>query len=194
MSDEAVEQGSGRPQKENKGKVKLVIMGAAATISLIAGFGAASYINGVGPFGAEAAESQSADSSDARNGPSEAVSKETLVLSLDQIYVNISSTLASGEMRDRVMGITLAVVYEAAFGGDIDEEKVDHVEGEVAGMAAKAPYIRDTFISYLRQISERDLQGSAGIAAVKAELVKRARAVTGGTWVRDVLISDLIIQ
>lgn len=194
MPDEAVEQDGVRPQDEEKGKMKLVIMGAAAIISLAGGLGAASYINGFGPFGAKAtAESQLPDRPVADIGDAELFS-ETALFPLDQMYVNITAMSAGGEIRDRVLGITLMVVYDAAFDHGTGEEKGEDAEGDVSGMAAKAPFIRDTFISYLRQISERDLQGSAGIATVKAELVKRARAVTGSTSVRDVLISDLIIQ
>jgi flagellar FliL protein len=55
-------------------------------------------------------------------------------------------------------------------------------------------FVRDAFQDYLRQLSERDVQGSAGLAILKAELLRRARSIAGTDAPQEILISDLIIQ
>ena len=54
--------------------------------------------------------------------------------------------------------------------------------------------MRDTFQDYLRQLTESDLEGSAGLASMKAELLRRARVVTGSEAPREILVADMIIQ
>jgi len=54
--------------------------------------------------------------------------------------------------------------------------------------------MRDSFQDYLRQMTERDLQGTIGLVTLKAELLRRARAITESEAPREILISDLIVQ
>jgi flagellar FliL protein len=59
---------------------------------------------------------------------------------------------------------------------------------------ARKLYLRDSFQDYLRQLGERDVQGSYGIAMLKSELLRRARAISASEAPQDILISDLIVQ
>jgi flagellar FliL protein len=58
----------------------------------------------------------------------------------------------------------------------------------------RKPFVRDAFQDYLRQLSERDIQGSAGLTVLKAELLRRARSVADSDAPREILIADLIVQ
>ncbi|TMV71965.1 flagellar basal body-associated FliL family protein [Thioclava sp. BHET1] len=67
-------------------------------------------------------------------------------------------------------------------------------ETNTALMKQKEPYVRDAFVSYLRQLNEEDLRGSDGLYRLKAELLKRARAASGSDAVQEVLVSELVMQ
>ena len=73
-----------------------------------------------------------------------------------------SATTATGRKTSRFMKLNIALVYDEAMPG------ADHVEG-------RRLYLRDSFQDYLRQLTERDLQGSHGLATMKNELLRRAR-------------------
>lgn len=81
----------------------------------------------------------------------------------------------------RYMRITLAVVYP---GGKKNAKAIE----------ARQPFIRDAFLGYLRGLDAAQLQGSAGLDALKAELLKRARTASGSDLPRAVLVEDMIVQ
>ncbi|MWD29024.1 flagellar motor switch protein M [Aquicoccus sp. SCR17] len=106
---------------------------------------------------------------------------EMAVTPFKEIIVNISATTASGRKTTRFMKLNLAMVYD------------DHAEG-AERIEARRLYLRDSFQDYLRQLTERDLQGSEGLVTLKAELLRRARAITDSEAPQEMLISDLIVQ
>lgn len=61
-------------------------------------------------------------------------------------------------------------------------------------LEGRKPHLRDAFHGFLSQLTERDLEGSYGLAMVREELLRRARAVIGSDAVREILITDLVIQ
>jgi len=61
-------------------------------------------------------------------------------------------------------------------------------------LSGQKPHLRDAFHGFLSQLTERDLEGSYGLAMVREELLRRARAVVGSDAVREILITDLVIQ
>lgn len=118
------------------------------------------------------------------------------LLDLGEIYVNLRSDRAVDSPADKLMRLRLSVLYDPAAvmipsGGD--GAKVTDVDIR-RQISTEAPHIQDTFVQYLRQVSEPDLQGSYGMEMLKGELLKRARLSVGHDGPRDVLISELIIQ
>lgn len=98
-----------------------------------------------------------------------------------EIITNITATTATGRRTSRFLKLNIALVY------DSQAEGADRVE-------ARKLYLRDSFQEYLRQLTERDLQGTIGLVTLKAELLRRARAITESEAPRELLISDLIVQ
>lgn len=110
-----------------------------------------------------------------------AAGEAVIVTPFKEIIVNISATTATGRQTTRFLKLNTALVYdEAAPGASYVEERKE--------------FVRDAFQDYLRQLSERDVQGSAGLAILKAELLRRARSIAGTDAPQEILISDLIIQ
>ena len=52
----------------------------------------------------------------------------------------------------------------------------------------------DQFQGYLRELRMDDLKGSAGIARVKEELLRRVNVAAAPYKVRDVLLQEMIVQ
>ncbi len=65
---------------------------------------------------------------------------------------------------------------------------------EEAGIKALAPRVVDQFQGYLRELRMDDLKGSAGIARLKEELLRRINLSAAPYRVRDVLLKQMIVQ
>jgi flagellar FliL protein len=59
---------------------------------------------------------------------------------------------------------------------------------------SKLPRIRDTFQIYLRELRSSDLQGSAGIQRLRAELLLRINNLLEDNKVNDILFKEIIVQ
>lgn len=103
------------------------------------------------------------------------------LLDFKDLVVNVAGSSATGAAAQRILRIRFAMAYA-------DPEKNAHL------MTQKQPYLRDAILSYLRQLHEADLRGSDGLFLLKAELLKRARAVVGNDAPREFLITDLVMQ
>ena len=67
-------------------------------------------------------------------------------------------------------------------------------EEEKAGVEALKDRMVDQFQGYLRELRMDDLKGSAGIARVKEELLRRVNVAAAPYKVRDVLLQEMIVQ
>lgn len=65
---------------------------------------------------------------------------------------------------------------------------------EEAGIKALMPRVVDQFQGYLRELRIDDLKGSAGIARLKEELMRRINMSAAPYRVRDVLLKQMIVQ
>ncbi|HEY0104666.1 MAG TPA: flagellar basal body-associated FliL family protein [Rhizomicrobium sp.] len=65
---------------------------------------------------------------------------------------------------------------------------------EEAGIKALMPRVVDQFQGYLRELRMDDLKGSAGIARLKEELLRRINLSAAPYRVRDVLLKQMIVQ
>jgi len=74
--------------------------------------------------------------------------------------------------------------------------EVDHHESDelLAHIAAARPAIIERTTFFLRELQPEDFQGSAGMARVKRELLRRVNLVLGPVNADDVVINDLVIQ
>jgi flagellar FliL protein len=109
------------------------------------------------------------------------MSDELTLMPLREIIVNISALTAAGEQTQRFLKLNLAIAYDEDLPGS-------------ARLSERSPYIRDSFVDYLRLLTESDLSGSAGLARLRAELLHRARSLAETDAAREVLIVDLVVQ
>ncbi len=165
--------GAGRPRGR-----RLLVLGAAGLLTLLAA-GAGLWVGlGRSPAGAVAGAAKPAGTA----GTAGAGGAETTALQdFDEMVVNINGTAADGTPTTRYLKIRLEMVYRST------------AETEAA-VRTRLPYLRDAVLTYLRQLSEDDLRGTGGLFLLKAELLKRARAVMGSDAPQDFLIGELVMQ
>jgi len=63
--------------------------------------------------------------------------------------------------------------------------------GEVAGLM---PRVLDVLNTYLRAVEVRDLEEPSSLARLRAQMLRRIQVVTGEGRVRDLLISELVLN
>tara|TARA_R110002124_G_scaffold233236_1_gene398440 strand:+ start:7901 stop:8413 length:513 start_codon:yes stop_codon:yes gene_type:complete len=168
--------------KRLKSMALIAIVGIVALIGgLVAAMGyedaVALVVGGKEPSEQSAVETTAPDDYAAHPMGAESVT----VTPFREIIVNITATTATGRQTSRFLKLNAALVYDEAKPG------ASHIE-------ERKPFVRDAFQDYLRQLSERDVQGSASLAILKAELLRRARSVMETDAPQEILISDLIVQ
>lgn len=69
-----------------------------------------------------------------------------------------------------------------------------NVSPEDPGLEPMKAELRDAFIDYLAGVSVDEISGSAGLANLRFELLRRARVVVGSDSPRAVLLQEYILQ
>jgi flagellar protein FliL len=106
---------------------------------------------------------------------------DPVAMPFDEMIVNITAITESGRQTSRFLKVDLALVY-------------DRTQDPQGLVAARHLFLRDAFQDYLRQLAERDLEGTLGLVTVKGELLRRARAISGSDAPYEILITGLVIQ
>ncbi|MGM0585676.1 MAG: flagellar basal body-associated FliL family protein [Pseudomonadota bacterium] len=71
---------------------------------------------------------------------------------------------------------------------------LDVAPGETERIGALMPRIRDVINTYLQALDEADLERPAAMARMRAHLLRRIRIVAGEGAVRDLLITEFVLQ
>jgi flagellar protein FliL len=103
------------------------------------------------------------------------------VLPFPELIVNVTDVTATGRQTTRFLKLNMLMVY------DDKQEGADR-------LLSREVYLRDTFQDYLRQLHVSDLRGTRGLAMMKTELLRRARAVGNSDAPAEILISDMVVQ
>lgn len=104
-----------------------------------------------------------------------------MVMPFDEMIVNITVTSESGRLASRFMKVDLALVY-------------DQTQDELGLVESRHIYMRDAFQDYLRQLTDRDIEGTHGLVTVKSELLRRARAIAGSDAPHELVVLGLVVQ
>ncbi|MFG6591815.1 flagellar basal body-associated FliL family protein [Sulfitobacter sp. 1A12157] len=103
------------------------------------------------------------------------------VMPFPEIIVNVTDTGPQGGQTSRFLKLNMLMVYD------------ETVEG-ADRLVAREIYLRDSFQDFLRQLHVSDLSGSYGLAMLKTELLRRARAVGHTDAPHEILIADMVVQ
>ncbi|GGG67811.1 hypothetical protein GCM10011415_13610 [Salipiger pallidus] len=151
-------------------------VGPSAVMALLPGSG-----DEAGEAHADEGSAPDADQAHAGSAAGGVGDDRIVVTPFQEIIVNITSTTATGRQTTRFLKLNLALAYDNTLPGaaNIEERKL---------------FMRDSIQDYLRQLNESDLQGSIGLVRLKAELLRRARAISDSDAPQEFLIADLIVQ
>jgi flagellar FliL protein len=67
-------------------------------------------------------------------------------------------------------------------------------ESQIPRVEDKMPRIRDSFQTYLRELRQDDLQGSAGLYRLREELLLRINKIVYPAKVNDILFKEILVQ
>lgn len=186
LSDDApkVEGAGDAPSPGPRLRRKIILIAGLAGLSVVALLGG--LMAALGPSAAMAVltgtptpEESAAPLPDDANPPPPGA--ELVVMPFEEMIVNISATAESGRQISRFLKVDLALVYDRTqdSGGLVETRHI---------------FLRDAFQDYLRQLAERDLEGTLGLITVKGELLRRARAIAGSDAPHEMVITGLVIQ
>ena len=169
------------PKKGKLGGLPLKIIAIAllSSISLVGGLVAAVGIGGVGDILTGSAEETLHKEEAKEEHAEEEHPTSYSIMNMEEFIVNITGRTLQGRVTTRFMKVKLSIVYDEEHGKKIKDRKL---------------FIRDSFQDYMRQLSEKDLEGSYGLLSLKSELLKRAKAIAGTKGPQEILIGDLVIQ
>lgn len=106
---------------------------------------------------------------------------DLVAMPFDEMIVNITAQTESGRQTSRFLKMDLSLVYDR--------------QQDTAGVVeARHIFLRDAFQDYLRQLADRDLEGTHGLVTVKGELLRRARAISGSDAPREIVMTGMVIQ
>lgn len=170
--DEAAEDGtedgnsaSGRKRFHGR-KLALLV---ALPLLLVSGAGAGAYYSG-------ALDSYVGTDNGKKEEKKADEAKPAIFYDLPDLLVNLNS---SG---DRSNYLKISISLELRHSQDIDHIK------------AVMPRIIDNFQVYLRELRVEDLRGSAGLARLREQLLRRINVAAAPTKVADVLFREMLVQ
>ncbi|MHA6327026.1 flagellar basal body-associated FliL family protein [Roseivivax sp. CAU 1753] len=178
------DESDGTAAKPKRGRIVI----AAVVLSSLAAIGGA--VVAIGPDRMLAMVTGAADEGSSKDpektesdGETDAPKDSGLVelMPFDEMIVNITSVTATGRRTSRFLKVNIALAINP------------EAEG-VERLVQRKIFIRDAMQDFLRQLHEDDLAGSAGVALLKSELLRRARIVAETEAPREVLFADLVIQ
>lgn len=158
------------PAKPKLAKKKLIIIIALVTVLALGGAGAGLYFTGIiGGHKAEAKDGEGKEKKADKDG-------KVVFYDLGDMIVNLS-----GEgRRPSMLKVKLTV--------ELDDEK------DKLAMDKVKPRVLDSFQAYMRELRVEDLKGSAGIYRLREELLLRVAEAAHPAKVRDVLITEMLVQ
>lgn len=171
MSDEAEDNGGGKKKVSGKKLILLIVL----PIVLLVGAGVGVYMSGLlDPLLGIEEEQAEGEETPAEEEP--AGEPPGHYLQLDEIRANLRGP--GGKTRFLKLQVTL--------------ELEDPIHEEAVNQAV--PRIKDSFLVFLRELRVEELEGSQGFYRVTEELLNRVNKAVAPIKVRNVLVTDMLIQ
>jgi flagellar protein FliL len=156
---------AGAPEKPAGGRKKLIMMAAVPLILLAAGGGAYFWFHGHADKPTAAAESAS---------PPGAAAKPAFV-DIPEMSVTLPN---NGQPRQLRIRLSLELAPKGP---------------DAPTASALSPKVYDMVLTYLRTLTDPEIQGSLAIDRIRGDLYRRLELLLGPNVVRDVLITSLIV-
>lgn len=191
MTDSAIptrtEERPESPPASRAGRGWLILAGFVAVnfvLGAVAGVYAGTYFGG----GEPAAET--AHAADARSQGGPAAVAEAPIGTRQEVEVGrITVVIPSDGQAGGTIHLLISPLVVGYPEGTAEAAKDHETEAE-----APTAELRDAFIEYLSQLHETEVRGSLGLATLRAELLRRSRAVVPDLNPTAVLIQEFLIQ
>lgn len=175
MADEAEDEPEGEEAPKGKSKKKLIMIAGAAVL-LLGGGGGAFFLLGGDPevelTSAQVAAAAEAEAAEVAEGALSSLA----YYGLPGMLVNLSSDSA------RQVFLRMEATLELSSPSDVSAAR------------ERAKAIVDGFQTFLREMRPNDIAGSGGIVRLKEELVVRANDAIGKNVVRNVFLTEFLVQ
>ena len=175
MADETEAEPEGEDAPKGKSKKKLIMIAAAALL-LLGGGGAAFFLLGGKPEAELTTAQVQAAADSAAAEVAEGALASLAYYSLPNMLVNLSS---NGE---RQIYLRMEATLELSSPSDVGDAR------------DRAKAIVDGFQTFLREMRPNDIAGSGGIVRLKEELMVRANDAIGRDVVRNVFLTEFLVQ
>ena len=143
---------------------KKLIMIAAAALVVVAGGGGGAWFFLAGKKPSE-------------EKPAPVAVKPPAFLDIPEVLVNLSS-----QTNGRVHYLKAKIVLEVS-----DQKIADEIKPVL-------PRVMDSFQTYLREMRQSDLEGSAGLYRVRDELTRRVNLAVAPSRINAVLFKEIVVQ
>lgn len=167
-------QSAGQQNGKSGGKSRILWVIIGGVFLFLAGVAA-----GAGLWQAENSETRSTKTMDVPR-----TEEGQALLPIGKITVNVLAASALGDKKTRFLLIEPTLVYAKSFDANEQGKKMGDLQAAM----------RDSFIEYLSQLHEDDVYGSAGLADLRSELLRRARLVSESDAPISVLLQDFVLQ
>jgi flagellar FliL protein len=154
---------------------KKIILFIVLPLLLLVGVGATLHFTGALDKMKDTGKEEVAAASD-KPGTKKQVNVSAHFLEIPSIVVNLSSP----EGQPRYLRLSVQLELESA--------------ADLVAVESVMPRVVDQFQTYLRELRERDLKGSAGIYRLQIELLNRVNTAAYPIEVKDVLFQEILIQ
>ena len=106
--------------------------------------------------------------------PAAGVAGDVAFVALDPIMISLAPGAAAKHLR---------------FGGQLEVEPA-----RAAEVTALMPRVLDVLNTYLRAVDVKDLEAPAALARLRAQMLRRIQVVTGEGMVRDLLVTEFVLN
>ena len=169
MASDDIENSGNEEEKESGGKLKLILISIIFVLLILAGAaGGAYYLGYLDQFlisEDELAKQQN-----------ETQVQEITYMDLEEVLVSINS----GDNKQKYLKLRLSLELSN--------------QADQAAVTNALPRIKDRFQGFLRELRPEELQGSAAVYRIKEELLTRINTLIRPLKIREVLISDMVVQ
>ena len=171
------------PAKASRGRGPMLLVAVVAVVFAI-GISAGFFAGGL--FGRDEAPHEVAE---AEPEPAEDTSTRVEV-----DVGRITVVIPADDPRGGTLHLLITPLVVGHFEGEPAEESGHGAPADEEAAPGPVPELRDSFIEYLSQLHETEVRGSAGLLNMRAELLRRAKAVAPDLNASAVLIQEFVIQ
>ncbi|MGE0409306.1 MAG: flagellar basal body-associated protein FliL [Amphiplicatus sp.] len=158
-------------EEKKKSPMKAIVFGAAGVVAMGAAATGAAYF--LAPASRDCAVEASKPAEKGGHASSRGSAESVAFVNIEPLVVTLGPGASS-----RYLKISISL---------------ETTQGNEKSLTDLTPRIRDTLNGYLRAVEEDDLIQPAGMARLRAQMLRRLQLITPADSIHDVLITDFVL-